>query len=196
MLARGDISSAKYIVDTAELERLSVEGGCPSRIVNFGEYNDAASSGFYFILQFIRLIAEEGDLGKGVDYGRAGMVEYTAEGLVGHGLRTQIGGGESSNLFIWRCDIVDGIDKPRVAHGEGILHGKLTSLASADDKVFVVEHIEHREEAVALDGSKVALTVVEGLDDSVHLGADMSVDEVLIASELDCAIATDALVKV
>ena len=197
MLAGRHLGGPQHIVDPAQLQRLPIESGCPAGVVYLREDNHSARLALHIIVKLVGIILGKHHAPQTVgQHGAAALAKHRLETLVSHGLGTQVDGREGIYLLVGGIYIFNIAYKPSVAHGKRILHGKLLSLAGTDNEILVIKHIEHGEETVALDGGEVALAVIKRLDNFAHFIANMTVDEILVAAQLHCAVATYALVEI
>ena len=122
------------------------------------------------------------------------LAELLTELLVGDSLMVQVDLPHAVDLLVGVVDIVNLVDKPRVALYVWILQGHGLSALQRQDEVFGVEHVQHRPLFRSVDLGHVAAGLRDGRRHLLHLGSDIGVDHLLIAAQLGRMISADALV--
>ena len=109
---------------------------------------------------------------------------------------TQVVLAHTGYLLVGIVHIVHLVNKPCVAVGIKVLYRNCLSCLQRHDEILGVEHIEHREEAVALHLGHIASSLSHAVPYLVLLVGDIGIYHLLIAAQLGSAIASDTLVIV
>ena len=96
-------------------------------------------------------------------------------------------------FFIGIIYVLDIIHKPCVAMHVWILQWYLLTVLQRQDKIFGIEHVEHREDAVAIHLCHISSGLGHGTIYLVHLRMNVSLYKFLISAQLSRMIATDTL---
>ena len=99
-------------------------------------------------------------------------------------------------LLVGVVYILEAVDEPRVAVSVRVLQGHGLSALQRHDDILGVEHVEHRINRVARHAFHVALRLSDGRHRLLHLGCDIRVDKLLIATQLGCMVTTNRLMIV
>ena len=194
MLAGSNVERPQNVVDTSQLSRLTVDGGRPTRIIVLREDDDASPTRLHIVGEVVRLVGYE-------RYERGlillgSLAQLLLKALVGNSLMAQIELLDGIYLGIGIVNIADLVDKPGVAVGVWILYGHRLSSLQRHDDVARVEHVEHREDGVAIHFRHITGSIGDGRHECLHLGHDVVLYHLLIAAQLGSMIAADALVVI
>ena len=194
VMAGLDVDGAQHVVDAAHGHLLSIDRRRPSRVVDLGEDDQSARLRAHLVLEVVGLVGRQLDRRRRVE--RLGLSERLLKLLVGHGLVGHVDGADAVELLVGVIYIADLVHKPGVALGVGVAQRHGLSALQRQDEVAGVEHIEHGERLASIHLRHVAIGGGHGLHAGLHLGTDISLDQLLIAAELGCMIASDALMEI
>ena len=194
VFALGAVDGAQYVVGADYRGGGAVDGTGPAGVVYLAEDDGS-------VVGVVRLVLELGGAVVGEAYaggavGRLWM-EWGGSGVwLVDGVVSEVGGAEGCELVVGVVCADDVVYVPCVAEGVGVEDGTFASFVEGGYDVAHVEHVEHGVEAVAADGAEVALGLVDGSLQGLHLGAEVGFDDFLVAAELGCVVAADAFVPV
>ena len=134
MVSGGNAEGAQYIVHASHFHRFAVDGGRPTRIVDFGEHRHTVFAVVARVAQFIRRIVLELDAALSV----GGAFEQRFEPGIGHGLVFRVEFSEGTDFGIGVVGKLHLVDKPRIAVGVRVAESNVTA---AEDHPLHVEHI-------------------------------------------------------
>ena len=99
-------------------------------------------------------------------------------------------------LLVGVVHIVQLVDKPRIAQHIRVLNGHSLVILKRHDKIFRIEHVEHREDAIAFNFGHVAASLCQRRHELLHFRRNIVVNQILIATQLGSMITANALVIV
>ena len=185
------IQGTQDIIHSAQFCRLSVYRSRPTRIIYFREHDDTTLVGSNLISQIIWLILSQ--LNNRSIILRHTFTELLLELRISYSFMSQIDLSYLINLLIGIFCIAYLINKPSIAIGIKILHRHSLSTLQRHDEVLRVEHIEHREYAVAIHLRHVTTSLSYSLHRLLHLWRDISIYHLRITTEFGWMITTNAL---
>ena len=190
MFACGNLEGAEHIVDAANLCGFPIDGGFPSRVVDFAQNCYATLWRYCLIVELVGLTA--GELYATTVERRA--VEDGAELLIGYCSVLRIKPCETRHFGIGTFDEAERANEPSVAVGVGVANGLVG--VGTEDEVARVEHIENGRETVARYFRHITFRFRDCSEIAIHLVVELAINEVLIATKFHCVVTTDTLVEI
>ena len=123
-------------------------------------------------------------------------MQHRGEALVCHSLVAQVQLADGIYFLVGIVGKRELVGKPGVAHSVGIKERCGRAVLHRKDEVACVEHIQDRENAVALHLRHISFCLHNALHGLLHLRRDVAFYHLLIAAELGGVVASDALVVI
>ena len=108
----------------------------------------------------------------------------------------QVNLAHTFNLLVCVVHVGYFVDKPCRAVHVGVHYGHGLSVVERQYEVASVEHVEHGEDAVAVDFRHVAGSLGYGRHGFLHLGADVSLYHFLVAAQFCGVVSAYAVVEI
>ena len=147
MLATIDANSTQYIIHTPNLNRPSVNGASPSRIVHFTEYQHTTILALYVVLQFVGLITSECYHCSRV---LCSCTQSALKAFVGYSHMLRVESLQSCKFGVSIIDITNLTNEPSIAISMRILDFCLTAVLQRQYHILHVQHVQHGQQRIGL----------------------------------------------
>ena len=194
MMSLIDLKRPKHIVHAAQFYRFTIYRGCPFGVEYLGKDHNSARCTAHIIRQLVGLVGREPDNRRAILH--FCLAKLTAEACIGHRFMAQIKRSELVEFRICIVNISDFIHEPCVPIDVRIADWHRLFALQRHNKVFGIEHIQHREDAVAIDFGHVSACFCNGRHRLLHLRTDVSINQFLVSSELSCMISADTFMVI
>ena len=194
VVARFHVDGTEDIIHTSQFYRLTIYGSSPSRIVNLREDDDATLARLHLVGEVVWLILDH--LHHRSIILLHALSQLLLEHSISHSHMTEVDLAHAINLLVGIVDILHLIHKPGIAVGVWILYRNRLTALQRQDEVFGIEHVQYREDTVAIYLGHITTCLSHSLHRLLHLRSDMCINHLLIATELGRMITADALVVI
>ena len=108
----------------------------------------------------------------------------------------QVDTSQGIHLLVGIIHITELIDEPCIAIDVWVLDGNGLTTLEREDKIFGVEHIEHREDAITIHLCHVTAYRRNRSEQLLHLQIDIAFHKFLITAQFGSMVTTNALMIV
>ena len=103
---------------------------------------------------------------------------------------------EGIQFFIGVVDKSQFVNKPSRALGIRVEQRQCSALLQRQDKVAGVEHVEHREQSLAVNLCHIALRLDHGIHGLLHFGPYVGCYQFVVSAQFGRMIAADAVMEI
>ena len=195
MFSGRNANGTQHIVGTGNVGRLAVYGASPARIVYLAQHNNTAITALHLIGKTVGLVAREFNSRRRIALQSIGTKDV-GKLAIHHSHTGKVRTAQSRQFGIGIGHISHLVHEPSVAQSPGIQHRQLAVVLQADNGILRVQHVQHREQAVATARIQTAFALENSLVEHLHLRLNVRLDKLLITAQLGRMVTANALVVV